>query len=90
MSWSGVATTAITGRVRSTTCWHTPPEKGSLCMHELEHAEVLVGTAERDLAALRGMSDETVFASPVVGFRVQRATEKPLEAWLPILGIEYP
>lgn len=59
-------------------------------MREFEHAEASVGIAERDLAALRGMSDETVFASPVVGFLAQRATEKPLEAWLPILGIEYP
>lgn len=45
-------------------------------MHDLEHAECLVEIAEPDLAAIRGMSDETVFASTIVGFHAQQATEK--------------
>lgn len=59
-------------------------------MHDLEHAESLIEITERDLTAIRGMSDEAVFASPIVGFHVQQATEKLLKAWLAILGIEYP
>lgn len=31
-----------------------------------------------------------MFASPIVGFHAQQATEKLLKAWLTILGIEYP
>ena len=36
------------------------------------------------------MSDETVLASPVVGFHAQRAIEKLLKIWLAILRSEYP
>lgn len=59
-------------------------------MHDLRHAESLIEIAEIDLTALRGMSDETFFASPVVGFHAQQAIDKLLKSWLVILRIEYP
>ena len=46
--------------------------------------------AEIDLTALRGMSDETFFASPVIRFHAQQAIEKLLKSWLVILRVEYP
>lgn len=59
-------------------------------MSDPKCASVLIAAAERDLAALRGMMDEQVFADEVAGFHAQQAAEKLLKAWLALLGEQYP
>jgi len=59
-------------------------------MSDLEHARELADAAERDVSALRGMSDETVFADEIFGFHAQQAAEKLLKAWLASRGETYP
>ena len=49
-----------------------------------------MAAAERDLTALRGMRDATVFADEIFGFHVQQAVEKLFKAWLALLGETYP
>ncbi|MDE0239275.1 MAG: hypothetical protein OXQ84_03605 [bacterium] len=51
-------------------------------MSDLEQARELVGAAQKDISALRGMGDATVFADEFFGFHVQQAAEKLLKAWL--------
>ena len=46
--------------------------------------------AERDLRALQGMSDATVFADEIAGFHAQQAVVKLLKAWLILLNEPYP
>ncbi len=57
---------------------------------DLEQARELVGAAERDISALRGMGDTTVFADEIFGFHSQQAAEKLLKAWLASQGETYP
>ena len=59
-------------------------------MNDLEQARELAGAAERDISALRGMDDATVFANEIFGFHVQQAAEKLLKAWLASWGEAYP
>ncbi len=59
-------------------------------MSDPKCARVLVEAAERDLSALRGMTDEKVFADEVAGFLAQQATEKLVKAWIALLGETYP
>jgi len=59
-------------------------------MSERELACILLEVAGRDVTALRGMDDTTVFADEIFGFHVQQATEKLLKAWLALLGERYP
>lgn len=59
-------------------------------MSDLEHARELVGAAERDASALRGMGDAAIFADEIFGFHVQQAAEKLLKAWLASRGETYP
>lgn len=59
-------------------------------MNDLEKARTLIGAAERDISALRGMDDADVFADEIFGFHVQQAAEKLLKAWLDLLGEVYP
>ena len=59
-------------------------------MSDLKAARVLVEAAERDIAALRGMGDASVFADEIFGFHTQQATEKLFKAWLALLGDTYP
>ena len=59
-------------------------------MSDLKQAGLLLGAAERDLTALRGMTDATVFADEIFGFHVQQAVEKLFKAWLAMLGKTYP
>lgn len=54
------------------------------------HASLLLAMADKDLTALGGMSDRTVFADEVFGFHAQQATEKALKAWLAVIGADYP
>ena len=59
-------------------------------MSDLKEARALAEAAERDLSALRGMSDAAVFADEIFGFHVQQATEKLFKAWLALSGATYP
>ena len=59
-------------------------------MSDPKCALVLLEAAVRDLSALRGMTDEKVFADEIAGFLAQQATEKLVKAWLALLGETYP
>lgn len=59
-------------------------------MSDLEKARTLIGAAERDISALRGMDDADVFADEIFGYLVQQAAEKLFKAWLDLLGEVYP
>lgn len=59
-------------------------------MSDLKHARRLLTMANKDLAALAGMSDPVVFADEIFGFHAQQAAEKALKAWLAALGVVYP
>ena len=59
-------------------------------MSDVKCAHMLVDASKRDVAALRGMSDASVFADEIFGFLVQQATEKLVKAWLALLGETYP
>ena len=59
-------------------------------MRDLDQAHALLEFAARDLRALEGMSDATVFAEEIFGFHTQQTAEKALKAWLAIEGVVYP
>lgn len=59
-------------------------------MSDRKQARELLEAAERDLSALRGMGDASVFADEIFGFHVQQAVEKSFKAWLALLGETYP
>ena len=59
-------------------------------MSDLKHARHLLTLANKDFAALAGMSDPAVFADEIFGFHAQQAAEKALKAWLAALGVVYP
>lgn len=59
-------------------------------MSDPKCARALVKAAERDISALRGMTDENVFADEIAGFLAQQATEKLVKAWIALLGETYP
>ncbi|MYH59758.1 MAG: HEPN domain-containing protein [Boseongicola sp. SB0675_bin_26] len=55
-------------------------------MIDSEQARDLADAAERDISALRGMGEATIFADKIFGFHVQHAAEKLLKAWLALRG----
>ncbi len=59
-------------------------------MSDLEDARAILEIAERDLRALRGMTDPAVFADEIFGFHAQQATEKALKALIIARGLEHP
>ena len=59
-------------------------------MNGPDDAHALLGAAERDLRALRGMDDPAVFADEIAGFHAQQAAEKLFKVWLILLGERYP
>ncbi len=59
-------------------------------MSDIKCAPILIEAAERDLSALRGMDDETVFAHEIFGFHAQQAADKLLKAWIATLGHTFP
>ncbi len=59
-------------------------------MTDIKQADAMLRMAQRDLTALRGMQDATVFADEIFGFHVQQAVEKSLKAWMCALGLTYP
>ena len=65
-------------------------EREPCYMSELDEARTLMDAGDRDLSALRGMEDTSVFADEIVGFHVQQAAEKFLKAWLVLWSEPYP
>ena len=65
-------------------------ERERCYMSELDEARTLMDAGDRDLSALRGMEDTSVFADEIVGFHVQQAAEKFLKAWLVLWSEPYP
>jgi HEPN domain-containing protein len=59
-------------------------------MTDIKQADAMLRLALRDLTALRGMRDATVFADEIFGFHAQQAVEKSLKAWMCALGLTYP
>ena len=59
-------------------------------MSDPKQARLLLEAAERDISALHGMDDASVFADEIFGFHVQQAAEKLFKAWLALLGETYP
>ncbi len=45
-------------------------------MLDLDDARELLAAADRDLSALRGMEDTTVFADEIAGFHAQQAVQR--------------
>jgi HEPN domain-containing protein len=59
-------------------------------MKETDLAHSLPSSAEKDLKAIRNMTDPGSFADEVFGFHAQQAVEKTLKACPALLGGEYP
>lgn len=59
-------------------------------MSGTEEAREMFLVAEKDLKALKGMTDSGVFADEIFGFHAQQAVEKALKAWISALGSTYP
>lgn len=53
-------------------------------------AKNMLDAAQRDLTALTGMLNASLFKDEIFGFHVQQVLEKSLKAWLAILGEIYP
>jgi HEPN domain-containing protein len=51
-----------------------------------ETAVNMQAMAGKDLAALRGMLDATLFADEIFGFHAQQVVEKSLKAWITLAG----
>lgn len=51
-----------------------------------ETAVVMQAMAAKDLNALRGMADPSLFADEIFGFHAQQAVEKTLKAWITLAG----
>ena len=59
-------------------------------MSDVKCARVLVEAAEKDLSALRHMSDADAFPDEIFGLHAQQAAEKLFKAWLALLDETYP
>ena len=59
-------------------------------MSDVKCARALMEAANRDIEALRGMADASVFADEIFGFHVQQGAEKLFKAWIALLGKTYP
>ena len=55
-----------------------------------DETRLLLKAANKDLKALHGMTDQTMFADEIFGFHAQQAVEKAFKAWLILLDVEYP
>ena len=58
-------------------------------MNGIDDARAMLSMAERDLRALKGMDDATVFDDEIFGFHVQQTIEKSLKAWIIAIGVEF-
>ena len=70
--------------------WDTPSGPVEPSMKEADLAHSLLASAQKDLKALRNMTDPDLFADEVFGFHAQQAVEKTLKAWVALLGGQYP
>jgi HEPN domain-containing protein len=59
-------------------------------MTDIKQADAMMRMARRDVTALHGMRDASVFADEIFGFHVQQTVEKSLKAWMCALGLTYP
>ena len=59
-------------------------------MNDRDFARALFEMAKKDVQALHGMTDATVFADEIFGFHAQQAVEKCLKAWIAALDTEFP
>jgi HEPN domain-containing protein len=59
-------------------------------MKETDLARSLLSSAEKDLNAIRNMTDADSFADEIFGFHAKQAVEKTLKAWIAPFGGEYP
>ncbi|MBM3303249.1 MAG: HEPN domain-containing protein [Deltaproteobacteria bacterium] len=59
-------------------------------MRDLRQAHTVLGLAQKDFRALKGMMDPAVFDEEIFGFHAQQTIEESLKAWLAFLGKEYP
>lgn len=50
----------------------------------------LLEVAEQEINALRALLNAPSVGDGVFGFHVQQAAEKPLKAWLALLGVKFP
>ena len=66
--------------------WRGRSGKGEFFMSDIKCARMLLESSSRDVEALSGMADATVYADEIFGFHLQQATEKLLRAWLALLG----
>ena len=59
-------------------------------MKEVDEARAMLSMAEKNLRALKGMDDATVFYDEIFGFHVQQTIAKSLKAWIIAIGVEFP
>ncbi len=59
-------------------------------MNDRDYARALFEMAKKDVQALHGMTDTTIFADEIFGFHAQQAVEKCLKAWIAALDTEFP
>ena len=59
-------------------------------MRDLEHAQMMIELAAKDLKAVAAMGDTASFDIEIIGFHAQQAVEKATKAWLSYTGTEYP
>ena len=59
-------------------------------MNEVDEARAMLSMAEKNLRALKGMDDATVFYDEIFGFHVQQTIAKSLKAWITAIGVEFP
>ena len=59
-------------------------------MNEVDEARAMLSMVEKNLRALKGMDDATVFYDEIFGFHVQQTIAKSLKAWIIAIGVEFP
>ncbi len=59
-------------------------------MNEVDEARAMLSMAEKNLRALKGMDDATVFYDEIFGFHVQQTIAKSLKAWIIAIGVAFP
>ncbi len=59
-------------------------------MNEVDDARAMLSMAEKNLRALKGMDDATVFYDEIFGFHVQQTIAKSLKAWIIAIGVAFP
>lgn len=58
-------------------------------MSDIEQALTMQLMAEKDIRALKAMTDVDTFEDEIFGFHAQQAVEKSLKAWISIVGGTY-